>query len=320
MPVPTEASAFAWVDRFRVHTCDFNDVHQHRVTTLKVKPVLKKMRKDRSFAIENPSKKRRSGSCPHVLSTEAVQIPEAWEKHSWVAYVKRTGRNEKSFGTMDSRMKWRDIGLVTQIVWEMVIFLRKKKKNISMSGSLMTSSVLCCLQVPVSTEDLFATRPRTKKACLILRFESAEIVIWHSNWRQILGNLASLSKCDLGRQDWMKKARTSKTSKGHGRSWRWKTMNTSKLLKILGTFNSSLGAPGKTKPRAKAAVSIGSIFWEWIFPIFSHFFPIGLDLGPLGSLLVLDGFPFWFPRSILFADLQVPAVPVDVIHPTDSAK
>lgn len=300
MPVPTEASAFAWVDRFRVHTCDFNDVHQHRVTTLKVKPVLKKMRKDRSFAIENHS--FWSGSCPHVLSTEAVQIPEAWEKHSWVAYVKRTGWNEKSFGTMDSWFK-------NEMARHWISHTNSvgngdfpRKKNTSMSGSLMTSSVLCCLQVPVSTEDLFATRPRTKKACLILRFESAEIGIWHSNWRQILGNLASLSKCDLGRQDWMKKARTSKTSKGHGRSWRWKTMNTSKLWKILGTFNSSLGAPGKTKPRAKATVSIGSIFWEWIFPIFSHFFsPLGwtwvpLDLS-LSSMAFLPNFqdPFYLP-------------------------
>ena len=175
-----------------------------------------------------------------------------------------------------------------QIVWEMVIFLGKEHFNEWIFDDFKCS--LFVFRVPVSTEDLFATRPRTKKASLILRFESAEIGIWHSNWRQIHGNLASFSKRDLGRQDWMKKARTSKSSKGHGRSWRWKTMNTSKLWKTLWTFNSSLGVPGKTKPRAKAA------HFDWFNLLgmdqFFHIFPpLGWTWVPLESLLVLDGFP-----------------------------
>lgn len=231
------------------------------------------MRKDRSFAIINPPKKRRSGSCPHVLSTEAVQIPEAREKHSWVAYVERTGWNEKSFGKIDStRIKWHQRHWISHAN-SVGNGNFPRKRTFQWVDLWWLQVFFVCLQVPVSTEDLFATRPRTKKASLILRFESAEIGIWHSNWRQILANLASY----LGRQDWMKKARTSKSSKGHGWSWRWKTMNTSKLWKTLWTFNSSLGVPAKTKPRAKAAVRLVQSSGNG--SIFSHFIPHWVGLG-----------------------------------------
>lgn len=173
MPVPTEARAFAWVDRFRVHTCDFNDVHQHRrvcrffLWLLKLRPVLKKMRKDRSFAIINPPKKRRSGSCPHVLSTEAVQIPEAREKHSWVAYVERTGWNEKSFGKIDStRIKWHQRHWISHAN-SVGNGNFPRKRTFQWVDLWWLQVFFVCLQVPVSTEDFFATRPRTKKASLI---------------------------------------------------------------------------------------------------------------------------------------------------------
>lgn len=195
-----------------------------------------------------------------------------------------------------------------QIVWEMVIFLGKEHFN---------EWIFVCLQVPVSTEDLFATRPRTKKASLTLRFESAEIGIWHSNWRQILRNLASFSKRDLGRQDWMKKARTSKSSKGHGRSWRWKTMNTSKLWKT------SLNIQQQPRSTWQDKASREGRRFDWFNLLgMDHFFhilsPLGwtwvpLDLS-LSLMALLPNFqdPFYLPF-----DLQVPAVPsMDVIHPT----